>query len=402
MNRTLFRSLLSILFLLTALVGRSFAQRTSPVTDTSRAKPADTSKPVFTLKTLNIAPVYQFSIHDNAAIDSSKQFRGAVLLPDSCYYRGETHLKNIRQLTSEGVNTGAALSADDKFLAFEARGTNVASCDQIYMMPLAGNYVKRISNGEGGCSSPYFLPDGAHLLFSSTMAVGPGCPRLDYAHGWPLFKGYDLYVADTSGTLRGRLTNDTMYDGEPAVSPLGDRIVFTSTRSGDPELFTMNTDGSDVQQLTHEPGYHGGARYSPDGKQILFCAARIEAKDLPEYRKLLAQGSVHPTELEIYVMDSDGSHVHPVTHFHAMSGQAAWAPDGEHIVFSSNELDPNGQNFDLFMVDKDGSGIDRITDGGGFNGFPMFTHDGSKLVFVSCRNGSHSQNMNLFIADWRP
>ena len=49
----------------------------------------------------------------------------------------------------------------------------------------------------------------------------------------------------------------------------GDKIVFTSTRSGDLELYTMNIDGSDVKQITTELGYDGGAWFSPDGKKVV-------------------------------------------------------------------------------------------------------------------------------------
>lgn len=60
------------------------------------------------------------------------------------------------------------------------------------------------------------------------------------------------------------------YDAEATVSPKGDKIVFTSTRSGDLELYTMNIDGTDVTQITNELGYDGGAFFSPDGTQLIF------------------------------------------------------------------------------------------------------------------------------------
>ena len=49
------------------------------------------------------------------------------------------------------------------------------------------------------------------------------------------------------------------YDAEATVSPLGDKIVFTSIRSGDLELYTCDIDGNNVKQVTNEIGYDGGA-----------------------------------------------------------------------------------------------------------------------------------------------
>ncbi len=377
---------------------------TSPIADTSK-KVDTTKKHVLTGRMLGMSPIYDFSTHDNAAIDMAKQFSGARPLPDSCYYAGEKHLKNIKQLSFEGENAEAYLSPDDKFITFQAHGKKPGTCDQIYMMPLDGSRVKRISNGAGRTTCSYFLPGGNKILYSSTQGMyGGSCPtEPDFSKGyvWPLYKGYDIYVADTNGKVLRQITFDTLYyDAESTISPKGDRIVFTSTRSGDIDLYSMNLDGTHPKQLTHEEGYDGGAYYSPDGSEIVYRASRPEGDELTEYRDLLKQGLVKPTKLEIYVMNADGSNKRQVTHLGAASFSPYWAPDGEHIIFSSNYLDPKGRAFDLFMIKKDGTGLERITYGGGFNSFPMFTRDGKKLVFCSNRNGSHPHNTNIFVADW--
>lgn len=382
----------------------AMAQSTGPITSASQQTDT-TKKHVLSGRMLGMSPIYDFSTHDNAAIDMKRQFPGARPLPDSCYYAGETHLKNMQQLSFEGENAEAYLSPDDKFITFQAHGKKPGTCDQIYRMPLDGSRVKRISNGAGRTTCSYFLPGGDKILYSSTQAMyGGSCPpEPDFSKGyvWPLYKAYDIYVADTNGKVLRQITFDTMfYDAESTVSPKGDRIVFTSTRSGDIDLYSMNLDGTEPKQLTHEEGYDGGAYFSPDGSEIVYRASRPEGDDLTEYRDLLKQGLVKPTKLEIYVMNADGSNKRQVTHLGAASFSPYWAPDGQHIIFSSNYLDPKGRAFDLFMIDKDGTGLERITYGGGFNSFPMFTHDGKKLVFCSNRNGSHPHNTNIFVADW--
>jgi TolB protein len=397
MNRFLFLLGAMLLAPLTAV-----AQVTAP--SPTPTHQADTSKS-YSLTTLRMTPMMIFSDRDNAQVDSAKQFQGAKPLPDSFYYPGERHLKNIRQLTFQGENAEAYLSADDKFVCFQAHGIRPQTCDQIYMMPLDGSRVHRISQGYGRTTCSYFYPSGDTILFASTHAFyGAGCPpEADMSHGyvWPLYAGYDIYLADTNGKPLARLTNDsTSYDAEATISPKGDRIVFTSTRTGDIELFSMKLDGSDVKQLTHEVGYDGGAFYGPDGKEIVYRASRPEGEELKEYKELLAKGLVKPYQLEIMVMNADGSNKRQVTHLKAASFAPFFHPDGQHIIFSSNYLDPKGREFNLFMIKKDGTGLEQITFGGGFNSFPMFTRDGKHLVFCSNRNGSHPHNTNIFVADW--
>ena len=63
------------------------------------------------------------------------------------------------------------------------------------------------------------------------------------------------------------------YDAEATVSPKGDKMVFTSTRDGDLELYTCDIDGSNIQRLTAKINYDGGAFFSPDGEYIVYGPA---------------------------------------------------------------------------------------------------------------------------------
>ena len=384
----------------------TFAQVTLPTPGTDTSRIADTTKKPsgYTLRTLHMSPVFTLPTEDNAGIDSAKQFDGgARSLPDSFYYPGEKHLRNIRQLTFEGENTETNFSSDGQYLCFEAQGIKRNKCDQIYRMSLSGNGVKRISQGYGATMRPCFLPSGDTILFASTHAeYGGGCPEPDSGHlyDWPLYGGYDLYLADTNGTPSGRVTNNpNYYDAEASVSPKGDRIIFTSTRSGDIDLFSMKLDGTDVKQLTSEAGYDGYASYSPDGSKIVYCASHPKGHSLTEYRELLKQGYFKPHTIEFYVMDANGSHKRQVTHLDALSYSPSWTPDGKHIIFSSNYLDPKGA-FNLFTIGGDGKDLEQITYGGGLNGFPQFSKDGKHLLFSSNRNHSHPSDTNIFVADW--
>jgi hypothetical protein len=242
-------------------------------------------------------------------------------------------------------------------------------------------------------------------LFSSTHLASPECPpRPDHSKGyvWPLHTGYDVFAAkiDDSRELE-RLTDTPGYDAEATVCAKDGAIVFTSVRDGDLELYRMDRDGKNVVRLTNEPGYDGGAFFSNDCSKIVWRASRPEGAALDDYRKLLANNLVRPTQLELWVANADGSDARQVTHLGAASFAPYFFPDGKRIIFSSNYGDPNGREFELWAVDVDGSRLERITYSPGFDGFPMFSPDGRWLAFGSNRaTPKGKRDTNVFVARW--
>lgn len=325
----------------------------------------------------------------------------------------ETHLKNIRQLTFGGDNAEAYWSPDGKWLTFQSNNPAWGlKCDQIFAMKVndaAGDSAYRplaVSNGKGRTTCSYFMPGNKHILFASTMSGADTCPpvpnlRQGGRYLWPVYNTYDIYVADLKGNVTKRLTDTPGYDAEAVLSPKGDKILFTSDRSGDMELWTMNPDGSGLKQITFDLGYDGGAFFSPDGSKIVFRASRPKtAEEIKEYRDLLAQGLVAPTNMEIFTCNADGSNLHQVTRL----GKANWAPfyhpSGKKIIFSSNHHSTRGYDFQLYMINEDGTGLEQITSESIFNSFPMFSPDGKKLAFCSNRNNGGTRDTNVFVADW--
>lgn len=313
-------------------------------------------------------------------------------------------LSNLSPLTSGGENAEGYFSFNEKSFVFQRRNEETGdTCDQIYTYDLATGNIRRISTGAGRTTCSYFLPGDSLVLYATTHLDNPACPPPpDFSQGyvWALYPGFDIVVADTAGNFVRRLTETPGYDAEATVSPTGDRIVFTSTRTGDVELFSMNTDGSDVRRLTNLPGYDGGAFYSWDGKEIVFRASRPEGEELASYRELLKKNLIRPGKLEIFVMNADGTNLRQVTDNGAANFAPFMHPDGQHIIFSSNMGDPKGRNFDLYLIRKDGTGLRRVTHSPDFDSFPMFTRDGKRLIFASNRNNAKEGETNLFICDF--
>ncbi|MBE2227930.1 MAG: PD40 domain-containing protein [Ignavibacteria bacterium] len=330
--------------------------------------------------------------------------KGEMHSADTLIYPQEKHFKNMQMLTNGGENAEAYFSFDGSKIIFQATGEY--ECDQIFIMNPDGSGKHLVSTGKGRTTCSYFYPDGKSILYASTHLGGDMCPQKpDHSKGyvWALYSDYDIFKADLDGSNPVKLTDVKGYDAEATVSPKGDKIIFTSTRNGDIDLYSMNLDGSDVKQLTNIPGYDGGAYYSYDGTMIVFRASRFDdPAKLKEYQDLLAEGLIRPGQLEIYVMNADGSNIRQVTNNGAANFGPYFFPDGKRIIYCSNQDDPKGRNFDLYMINVDGTGNERITYNDTFDGFPMFSlHDGGKkFVFCSNRFNAKQGETNVFICDW--
>ena len=325
----------------------------------------------------------------------------------------EPHLKNIRQLTTGSKNAEAYFSFDGQTLIFQSTKDpdekTPRPCYQIYTMDLDGANKRRVSTGFGGTTCGYFFPGDRRVLFSSTHMRNPQCPpavKRTKHYRWALHD-YDIFSAHISGRDLQRLTATPGYDAEATVSPNGRTVVFTSMRSGDLDIYSMNIDGTKVKQLTHEIGYDGGAFFSPDNKRIVYRASHPQTQEaLKAYQDLLAQNMVEPSNLEIFIMNADGSDQHPITANGASNFAPYFFPDGRHIIFSSNlfsKSETKGRPaFHLYTINDEGEELEQITAHGHFNSFPMFSPDGSKLVWASDRNASGPREFNVFLADWVP
>ena len=316
-------------------------------------------------------------------------------------FEDEKHFKNIKMLTNGGENAEAYFSFDGKKLVFQATFDSM-QCDQIFTMDIYGTDRKLVSTGNGRTTCSYYYPDGKRILYASTHHHDKNCPPPpDRSKGyvWKLYETFDIFLKD--GDELKQLTNTPGYDAEATISPKGDKIVFTSLRNGDPEIYTMNLDGSDQTRLTFEKGYDGGPFFSPDGSKIVFRASRpVTEEQMADYNDLVENGYVRPTALEIFVMDADGKNMKQITNLGKASFAPFFHPSGKKIIFSSNYNGDNPRDFNLYMINIDGTGLERITYNPSFDGFPMFSPDGKYIVFGSNRFNKNESDTNIFIAEW--
>ncbi len=164
--------------------------------------------------------------------------------------------------------------------------------------------------------------------------------------------------ADGSGVVQ--LTHDGAFDVFPSFSPDGRRIVYTSTVTGDAEIWTMNANGTGKTQLTNAPGEDDVPEYSPDGAKIAFASLR-------------------DGNYEIYVMNANGTDQTNLTRDASSDFGPQWAPSGDAIVFDS---DRDG-NPEIYAMRPDGSVVRNTTQSPANDQLGMVSPDGAAFAYAT-------------------
>jgi TolB protein len=160
-------------------------------------------------------------------------------------------------------------------------------------------------------SNPAFSPDGQWVLFTSRR------------HG-----SDDIYRVRTDGSALERLTADPAFDDHAAMSPDGRHVAFTSSRSGQADIWLLDLATRHVRNVTDHPGGDYRPAWSPDGRWIAFTSDR----DTAGARESTGASFAPRQMTQIHVMRADGSELRRVTHGDAPVGGASWSPDGTAIV----------------------------------------------------------------------
>lgn len=109
---------------------------------------------------------------------------------------------------------------------------------------------------EGYDADPAISPDGKHVLFSSTR------------HS----ETTDIYMQKVDGLAVTQLTSDAADDAFPTFSPDGQHVAFASNRSGSWDIYRMDRTGKNITQVTSGPAHDMHPTFSPDGSRIAYCS----------------------------------------------------------------------------------------------------------------------------------
>ncbi|MCL4207257.1 MAG: PD40 domain-containing protein, partial [Pirellulaceae bacterium] len=236
----------------------------------------------------------------------------------------------------------------------------------IFVMDSDGSNLTRVTYGIFGADAVTWSPDGAWLAF---RAVSGG----NYS---------DLFIVDASGIgTPVNITNTPDYDElAPDWSPNGSLLVYgrNPVSGGSEDIFTVQPDGFGLTQLTSGPEREFDPAWSPDGSKIAFTsfdpntystviqvmnadgtgpfvpiASGFQAVWSPDGTKIAYTGFSADPLAEIFVTNADGSGLGvQLTSNSFHDGEPTWSSDGTSIVFSSDRAgDP-----DLYVMPADGSG----------------------------------------------
>lgn len=247
---------------------------------------------------------------------------------------------------------------------------------EIFVMRADGSGQTQLTHDDVNEFDPTISPDGKHIAFTSFAghpaawvmnSDGSGMRSLGDWLAIPIWSpdsrrlamlglrdghvGIYVMNADDPASLRLLMIDDALVVAS-SWSPDGKRIAFITWRDGhDEEIWTLDVATGQQAQLTdndiNDEGDHAG--WSPDGKQFLFSRFRYPPIDGPTYDP--------GGDLDIWVMNADGTNARQLTDSPGNDDDPYWSPDGRHFAFQSER---DGDE-DVYVADADGGDVRQLT-----------------------------------------
>ena len=194
---------------------------------------------------------------------------------------------------------------------------------------------------------------------------------------------WDIFYFASAGAAPRRLTDHPGLDYDAALSPDGRWVVFTSERRGNPDLYALELDGgAQARLLIDSPAMEDQVAFSPDGRSIAFVSTASGNADIyvlpfnPETPQSLAAAT--------NVTNHPGGDFRP-----------DFSPDGARIAFTTDRDTPvsghpifaftRQREGDVYVMKTDGSDVQRLTATPDWDGSPEWSADGGTLYFYSAR-----------------
>jgi len=275
-------------------------------------------------------------------------------------------------------------------------------------------------DSEGSLQNAAWSPDSDALLFTAFRSAYNDGPA-------------DLVVADSDGGSPHVLVSDGSDNVNlpgSSWSSATEQIVFSSSRDPHDEIFAIddNASSGDEWPITSRDDFMAyEPTFSPDGEWVVFESHAVDQEDNGVITRFRVDGSGDYEALtsadddcrqpnwspagdkilyqrladgtwDIWVMNDDGTDAQRVTSGQGDKTDASFSPDGDWIVYSSDENELDLAN--LFVVPVDGGASTRVTEWPGYDGAPSWSPDGSKIAFESFPGDpDDSDGTRLYVID---
>jgi len=265
-----------------------------------------------------------------------------------------------------------------KFLLFAvlAVASNLPVAAQDVESKLSFVYATKRFGGGDLCSRPVFAGTVTRLtqpdLYCVEPAASPDGKRIAYTS----YRGgvAQIFVANVDMTEERPLSNPGQFARSPSWSPDGASLVYTSFLNGNYELVITSADGQNTRQLTNDAAFDSDPAWSPDGKTIAFTSNRTGV-------------------FRLYTMTADGANLRDLLGVDLVASvYPAFSPDGQTIAFGGRGANGNVQ---VCTVDKDGNGLTQLTPDSALHcSYPAFSPDGRYLAYVRFKGWPNAQGPN--------
>lgn len=239
----------------------------------------------------------------------------------------------INKITNhKTIAMSPAWSPDGERIAYTAivqRSRTSGRNHDMFLYELKSGKRTLVSYRQGMNSGANFAPDNKHIYLTISQGFAP-----------------DIYKMTFDGTLVLKMTNgpNGAMNVEPASTTDGNKVAFSSDRSGKTMIFTMDADGKNVKRITHAGQFNASPSWSPDGKKIAFAGYESD-------------------HFDIFVMNADGTGMIRLTKATKPNGKMSnnedptFSPDGRFVMYTS---DRTGKN-QVYLSTADGAEERQVT-----------------------------------------